>query len=227
MADPNRPGGDTGSTGGYQTGGTSYPPAGSPPPTSSPPAWSPPPSGGLPSAPPSAYEQQPASYWARAQEVPGGRVDRPVSVAVAALLLTLLGLLFGLIAAVILLIGGAAADSIPPGGFGGISEQTFRSVFTGVGVVVLVIAVLHLLSGLFSFAGRNWARLLGIVISVLFFLLMLASLPAVLSPAPAAVDPDVRNAQGSSLAITVAMLVVYGFSAFALIRAGRYFNSRG
>jgi hypothetical protein len=153
-------------------------------------------------------------------------VDRPVSVAIAALLLTLLGLFFGLIAAVILLVGGAAADAIPTGGLGGISEETFRGVFTGVGVVVLVIAVLHLLSGLFSFAGRNWARLLGIVVSVLFFLLMLATLPAALAPVPATVDPDVRNAQGSSLAVTVVMLLVYGFSAFALIRAGRYFNSR-
>jgi hypothetical protein len=136
---------------------------------------------------------------------------RPAGVTFAGVYLIVMGVLFLLFAA-LAFIGGAAFS----GFFGAEMGGMFASLFAFFAIVLLLFAIGQLAGGIGSLQGKNWARVTGIVVSVLVVVFMLLSVPAALTGA----------ADVSGLIITLALIAMYGFAAWALATAGSYFAYR-
>ena len=132
-------------------------------------------------APPGYQPQQvPPPGWGQPQQgwaPPGGmwvQMKQPVTglAKIGALYLALLGLLIALLGAVFIIggvVGGAALqDSITSNGL----DSTLGNAVAGIAIViggfVLIIGVLHLLSGIFAWRGAGVARVLGVIFGLIF-----------------------------------------------------------
>jgi hypothetical protein len=199
VSDPNRP---------YET-----PPQAPPPPAN----WQ-----STPTAP--GYTTQPTGWTQPAAYVPA--VNRPIALTVAAILMTLFGLLVALVSLPVFLGGSLLSGQAIPGLPSGVTTQSISGAITIVGVVILVIGILCLYAGLGGFAGRQSARLLGIILGVIFLLFSILGLVSAFS-APSSVTANGTTVNtGSSIIVSVVFVVVWAFIVYAYIAAGRWFSAR-
>jgi len=130
---------------------------------------------------------------------------RPGLVTWGSITLIALGALTAVIG-LVLLLGGAVISSDP-------------RVLIGVAIVLLLWGAAEIWAAIKALAGRNWARITGIVLAglgALFtFLGILGSLFAVSA-----------DAGVSGLILNVALLAAYAFAIYAYATAGRWFSSR-
>ena len=157
-------------------------------------------------------------------------VARPGRVTAASIILIVLGafsILFGLIA----LLGGAmfagaAGDpgvqaQLPglPGALGGV-----LIVFA---IILLAWGILEIVSGAKALGGRNWARITGIVLSVIGLLLFVLGIVGSMG-APQAVEGVEGAETGGAVGLIINALVAaaYAFVIWAYATAGSWFASR-
>ena len=171
------------------------------------------------------------TYWE--QNTVTTATAAPVSdtgVTISGVILTVFGVLVTLVGVLPLLVGGTLNNLIPAAVEAGATQAeasaavgVFAAFANIIGIVLLVMGILHLLSGIGTFARRSWARYLGLIVATLMFLLILLGLVGTFTAAstPGGVQPDI-----TSLIIPVLVLVAYGFTVIALGRGGRYFERR-
>ncbi|CAN5736417.1 hypothetical protein BH24CHL6_BH24CHL6_13810 [soil metagenome] len=165
------------------------------------PGWAPPP-------------QQQAAGWGQGS-YGAPRPARPVAVTLTGIFYIIVGVLAGLAGLIATVLGGAIGglDLEEFGQFGGF----FGGAIVVVGVIILVVAVLFLASGIGILAGKNWARVLGIVLGVIFAVF---GLLGILGSMGAGMD-------AGTMVWNVLFTVLYALAAWVLIKAGPYFAYRG
>jgi hypothetical protein len=180
----------------------SQPPAAPPPmapPPPSQPQWSPPP-------------QQPTGWGGPGY---GGPPPRPMGVTLGSIFLIVMGVLISLVGGCATIGGGVlsqAANGTPNAGFAG----GIGSFIAGLGIFILVLGIISIVAGAGVLGGRNWARWLGIVISIIFaILLVLGGLGSLTA----------TNGATSGIG-TLVVGVLYALTAYALIAASSYFSYR-
>jgi hypothetical protein len=202
--------------------------------------------------PPPAQAADPAARPAEAQpaalqrEGTPARAPLPGSVVGAAVILLVLGVLTGLMAAVFLL-SGSIYDQLPNSAFGNLTGDQLnrardlsRGFGVGLGIVAGVIAVGHLASGAGIFRRATWARIIGLVMAglgVLFTGLLTLVLVAAVAGGlpvttfsndtgltPAQMEQALRVGSIFGLVIFGVGLLAYLFALVALIRNGRAFS---
>jgi hypothetical protein len=176
---------------------------------------------------------------------PPARQPLPGSVVGAAVVLLVLGVLTGLLAAIFLL-SGSLYDQVPSSAFGNLTEDQLRQardfsrgIGTGVGILAGVFALAHLGSGAGIFRRATWARVIGMVlagIGILFTgLLTVAFVVAVTGGLPvttvsnSGLSPEemqqaMRVGAVFGLVVFGVCLLAYLFTLVALIRNGRAFR---
>ncbi len=140
---------------------------------------------------------------------------RPTSVTVAAWILIVLGAIVTLAGLFLVIASGALAGLLGPlAGLGIVAA-----------IIAIVIGVLHIWSGIAILGGKNWARIVGIVLGALGVLFGVLGLVAAFTT-PAVTDPTTgATVGGPGSAITpVIQIVIYGFVLWALMRAGSWFT---
>jgi hypothetical protein len=193
-----------------------------------------------PMDPAPAQPMAPPAGWA-----PAIRAPLPGSVVGAAVVLLVMGVLTGLMGA-LLLLSGSIYEQLPDSTFNGLDpsqvdqiRNVSRAFVTGFGIVALVFALAHLASGVGVFRRASWARIVGMVLSglgVLFAgLILVVTLIAAMGGMP------VTNVSSSNLtpeqmeqamrAGAIIGVVIFGvgflaylFTLVALIRNGRAFG---
>ena len=133
-------------------------------------------------------QQNPYSYSPYGSPYAGAPAPEPVrrpGVMVVALLLEILATLPFLFLGALFLFAPLNTSNIPPELLNsprlqqaGATPELIISAMRLVGGIVLAFAVLYLLFGILSFAGRNWARIILTVLTIGFALLLVAGLVA-------------------------------------------------
>ena len=168
--------------------------------------------------------------------------------AVVLLVAGTLSALFGLIFLILGLAGGSAFTDLMTGQPGmpeDVDLEAISSVMTGVmvviGVITLAWAAAHVAAGVGILAGHGWARVTGMVVSVLGFLLSLLGLVGTIASMSAASaiadDPELRAQTGgysaeelmaatviTSVVFILPFVVGYLIALIALIRNGAFFD---
>lgn len=191
------------------------PQSGQPPASEAQPGWNeaPPPQQGWAQAPP------PQQGWAQAPP-PGQGAGyyaapaRPGGVTFAGIFLIVMGVL-ALLISLLLFLGGAMVDGLA--GEMGDMFGFLRGMLTVIAVVVLVWGLLHLLGGIGSLQGKGWGRATGVVVSVIALIMFLLGLLGSLGAA---------DMEATGLGFNIVFVVLYGLTAWALIKAGPYFAAR-
>lgn len=205
----------------YQTPSVDQPPYQQQP--GYPPAYAPP-------VGPSAPYQAPTSNWGQQwadQEPARVRHDHSLGVGIASVFLAALGLLFTLFGIGFLVLGAAifqlAGQNAPfePG-----QLEAARSGLVVVAIIALVIGIPHVLAAIWAPLHKNWARVVGIIVSVVGILLGILVL---ISPAQRS---TVTQADGTTITTSfnpaigsLFFLIPYGFTLAALILSRRHFRS--
>jgi hypothetical protein len=134
-------------------------------PAVAPPAYTPP-----TSTPPSAAPQ-PAVAWSpppAEMVATGQRTMLSLAAGILLLILGILGVLFGLLIA---LVGGTFVRNFDfgnmPGFNGGNPGEIVGSVVTFVGIVLLVGGIIYLIGGIGVIRSRDWGRIVGILVGIL------------------------------------------------------------
>jgi hypothetical protein len=200
-----------------------------------------------PMSPPISPPTEPVPTWSAEPPVSGlvsgGTSGTVVAAGVILLVISALAALLG----ILLLLGGALMGqitSLSPGDSGLTQDQldalagmgrTFILVFGGVG---LVVALSHLLSGIGVLRRRSWARILGLVMSVLGLLIWALILVGTLAASGQPVSAEYLADRGLTLeeyqaitrtgwivgvSISGIVLAAYTFVLVVLIRQGREF----
>jgi hypothetical protein len=158
----------------------------------------------VPAAPPAptGWVQAPA-----ATPPPPGQWVMPPAVAtrggvtglakLGALVLIVFGVLWALLG-VLIILSGSVVTSLPGFGdqIGNITLSSLTSIIVGVGIVILFIALVEVLAGIFAWRGSGLARFIGMVYGFVF------GLGTLLSVTQAGAS-DVQGAQGGSLFLLV------------------------
>jgi hypothetical protein len=165
-----------------------------------------------PPPPPSAYEPAPPPPAATVPPAP----ERPTVVTAAGITLIVLSA-FTLLIGLIMLIGvglfAGAAGAIPDAdmpGVGGLVGAFAGAVFVFM-LIVVGFGVLQLLSGIKVLAGRNWARITGIVVAAISALFSLGGL---------------GGGEDASPIFSLVLLAANGFIIWALATSGPWFAAR-
>lgn len=141
-----------------------------------------------------------------------GPVARPTGVTLAGIFLIVIGVIL-LLGAVLAFAGGAllanAFGDIDGGG-------VFAGIAAFFGVLILFWSILHFLGGIGSLQGKGWGRWIGIVVSVITVIFGVLGLLGSFS----------GGVNGSSLVYQLVVIVLYGLTAWVLIKAGSYFSAR-
>jgi hypothetical protein len=129
-----------------------------------------------------------------------------------AMFLFLMGLLFTLLGALLLVAGGMLRSVIEGANVEGLTSQQVADIFGGalvvVAVIVLVFAILEMLVGVFSWRGSGFARVLGILYSLFWgVILLLGSLGG------SRVDAATANGQ----IVTIVFAAAYLYTAIVFI----------
>ena len=187
-----------------------------PPAAAAGPTWGQPPAQ---AAPPAGWAQpQPTPGWV--QPVTGQQGPVTILARIAGLFLVLIGLFWGAIG-VVLIIGGSAFKSIIDQ-FGPISANgtdvdtagnIVGGVFVGIGIVILVLAIVEVLGGFGTLIGKTWGRILGILYSLVFGAFLLV---AVAGGTHSADVGDTSGATGGLIFVLV-MFLLYLYSLVVLL----------
>lgn len=145
-----------------------------------------------------------------------------VFVALAAMLLVIMGVVLAVLGAWLLTQGPALTDLVQrvrsvdlvvfkP------TRDTIRSVVSASPGSLMVLGVLQLLVGVFVLGHRSWARWLGLVLGLLGLLFSIVALTSTMALVP-----------GTSvqLIVAIAFLIAYAFVVLALIAGGGHFRAR-
>lgn len=141
-----------------------------------------------------------------------GAAGRPASLAAAALILIVLGLLAAAGGLALTLGAGQLAAAFP-------AMPELDALATAIGATVLVIGLLEVAAAVGILLGQGWARILGLVLGLFG---VAGSLLGLLSPfigGGGPVDPG-------SLAVTAVVLLGYLVVVVSLLGAGAYFAAR-
>ena len=162
------------------------------------PQWTPPP-------------QQPTGWGGPGYGAPA---PRPTGVTLAGIFLIVMGILYCLGGAACGLLGGLAASG------SGQDTTGILGFFAGLGLVLglvaLILGILQIAAGAGSMGGRGWARITGIILSVLFAIGgILGGLGTVTQ----------QNGMSGGLG-TLVVGVLYALTAYVLISAGPWFAAR-
>ena len=175
-------------------------------------------------------------------------------VTTAAVVLFVAGALSGLVGLVFLILGLAGGSALTelmtgqPGLPDELDVEAMSGVVTGVmvviGVITLAWATAHVAAGVGILAGRGWARITGMVVSILGFLVSLlalvgtlassASTSSVIMEDPAFLEEAGGYSAGELMTATIITSLVfigpfvvgYLIAAIALARNGRFFDRR-
>jgi len=134
--------------------------------------------------------------------------------------LVLLGLFWGAIG-VVLIIGGSAFRSIIDQ-FGPLNASNndidtagniVGGVFVGIGIVILILAIVEVLGGFGALLGKTWGRLIGILYSLVFGAFLLVALTGGTRSA------DIGDTSGATggLIFVLVMLLLYVYSLVVLL----------
>jgi membrane protease YdiL (CAAX protease family) len=200
-------------------------------------------------SPPQPSEPAPQFGWvppSPATAAPEARPPLPGTLLATGVIFIVFGVLAGLIGGFVVFVGaviGQFSFAVPGSGLS--SEQMSsvtsmaRTMFLFFGAVVLAFAVGHLAGGIGILRRRGWARILGLVLSVLAIVVLglgtVSSILALTQSLPGAyfdnsyltVEEYRRITVTSaifSMAIIGAFLAAYLFVTVVLIRRGRDFN---
>lgn len=159
-------------------------------------------------------------HWPTAESAPAAPVGRPGMVTAGSITLIVLGALGLLIGVVVLLIGGVfasgEANEIAPelegmlGAFGG--------MLIFIGILALLFGVLEIWVGINALGGRGWARMTGIVLSVIGAAMFVGGLIA-------AASGDATQ-EGANPILNIVFIAAYAFVIYALATGGRWFTTR-
>jgi hypothetical protein len=185
------------------------------PPPSQPPAQTPPPQWAPPQQQP-AWGQPPPGAWGQ----PGYSAPppRPVLVTIGSIWLIVLGILF-ILGGGACTLGGAAIGGLESQ-FPGVASAA-GGLVVGFGIFGIVFGALQVASGAGALGGRGWARWIGVILSILYFLVGLLIL---LGSFGAMNDPNAGGA--TSLIFSLVWLIGYGVTAYAYISASQFFSYR-
>jgi hypothetical protein len=192
------------------------------PPSTQAPAAAPGPAWGQPQT------QAPAVGWAQPQPTPGWiqpvATKGPVTILarIAGLFLLLLGLVWGAIGA-LLVVGGTAFHfltdrfSVLNTDTAGVTTagNVVGGVIAGLGIVILVLAIVEVLGGLGALFGKTWGRVLGILYSLVFGAFLLIGLTGSMGAAGGVTGTD--NAAGTGVIIILVMFLLYLYSLVILL----------
>jgi hypothetical protein len=183
-----------------------------PPPPQQPPQWAP------PQQQPPAWGAPPPGQWG-GQQGYGSPPPRPIGVTIGSIWLILVGILQVLAGAGCGLLGAGASSQSgqDPTGLVGVLGGSLL-IFGGIAVVL---GILQLASGAGALGGRGWARWIGIVVSIMYFLvgilILLGSFGAM----------STEGGGGpTSLIFALIWLIGYGFTVYAYITASAFFSYR-
>jgi hypothetical protein len=185
-----------------------------------------------PYAYPPGYAQQPAwpaeqGYW----EEPATSWGRSLLAILAGVILLVYGLFMGLLGGWALVAAGTAEqirDVLQQAGATPALIDAVQGVVTGVGVVLLVIGILHLLGAVGIWAHRGWGRAIGVVLGLLGTLLGIGMVISTLGPTTIG-DTTITgelNQQQGGLGGSVIFLVSYLFVLLAMFVGRRHFRRR-
>lgn len=173
-------------------------------------------------------------------------------VTTAAVILLVVGALSALFGLIFLIVGvafgpgfvemlEAQPDASSDVDFGAVSG-VFTAVMVGVGIVAVIWAVAHIAAGVGILAGRGWARITGIVLSVIGVLFSLLGLVGTVASLDATsrlmLDPEFQELYGrtsegmvgasmvTSVLFTLPFVIGYLIALIALIRNGPFFDRR-
>jgi len=173
--------------------------------------------------------------------------QRPGWVTTSAVILLIVGALSALVGALMLVLGvaiGPAWTDMMSGqpGIEGIDPAMMTGIMTGSLVALAVIALLWatgtVAAGVGILGGRGWARVLGIVLSIIGLLVtgvLLASVLGSFGMTPEMIDDpsmrevtadDLRTGSAISAAFVGAFVIGYAIVLVTLIRSGAYFSRR-
>ena len=139
-----------------------------------------------------------------------------------ALVLVLFGVFWGLVGGAILLVGRALEDfdipelqqTVVVNGETVTYAELAVGVFAGVGIVILVLAILEVLVGIFAWRGSGFARFAGTLYALIFGIPML--LIGLSGPSSQTLDGSTVNTTGGIVFVLV-FAIGYLFTAFAFI----------
>jgi len=145
-------------------------------------------------------------------------VDRPGIVTAGSITLIVLGAL-SLLGGVLFMLGGAlfaGADSsealdVPPGMEG--MAGAFAGMLIFIAILVLLYGALEIWAGINALGGRSWARITGIVLSVIGAALFIGGLLT-------------ATEEGANPVLNIVFIAAYVFVIFALATGGRWFGRR-
>ena len=167
---------------------------------------------------PPTPDPAPAAGWApppAPAAAPVALPMRPATVTTAAIVLMVIGLLVAVLGLLIVL-AGTLLSGLGGTGFSGQFANlpaAVGGIVAVVGVIFVAFGVLEVFSGIYLLAGRGWARITAIVLSVIG---SLVSLGGVL---------DSRGASGGIL-VPLIFLIAYVFVIWAVSVNGRWFADR-
>jgi hypothetical protein len=180
-------------------------PPGSPPP-GEPPAQ--PPEGG--STPPAWVPPAPVA------NTPTTAAARPGAVTAAAVVLIVCGVLVGLLG-LLFVLGGSLIGSM--GDAPELQEQlggvpaAFGGFIATIGLIVVVYGIAQIVTGIYVFPGKSWARIAGLILAVLGGLLALLGM-----------FPSDQGVNAGGILVSLVILAAYAFTAWALATNGRWFG---
>ena len=210
------------------------------PPPAPPPAPAQPPAPGPAWVQPQALAAAPGPAWgqpqaqapvvglAQPQPTPGWiqpvATKGPVTILarIAGLFILLLGLVWGAIGA-LLVVGGTAFHFLTDR-FSLLNTDTtdvatagnvVGGVIAGLGIVILVLAIVEVLGGLGALFGKTWGRVLGILYSLVFGAFLLIGLTGSMQAAGDVAGAD--NAAGTGLIVVLVMFLLYLYSLIVLL----------
>jgi hypothetical protein len=138
---------------------------------------------------------------------------------IAGLVLVLLGLFWGLIG-VVLIIGGSAFRSFLDN-FGPLSTNASNvdaagnivgGIFVGIGIVMLILAIVEVLGGFGAMLGKTWGRIIGVLYSLVFGVFLLIGLTG----SSRAADVSNTDTRGGVIFLLV-MFLLYLYALVVLI----------
>jgi hypothetical protein len=182
-----------------------------------------PPQGTPPTAPPSGWNPQPApagpagTGWVQPAAAARGPVTALAKI--AGIVILLFGLFWTAIGALILLAGGLTKAGSGQAGFAQFGDAVGNFI-AGFGIVIVVLAIIELISGIGILMSKDWARIAGVVYSLLF------GVGSILIVAGGASASNVDSGTGGGAATLIFGLVFLVGYAYCLFALGMRWRSR-
>jgi hypothetical protein len=147
----------------------------------------------------------------------GSRAIRPGAVTAAGVVLIVCGVLVGLLG-LLFVLGGSLIGSM--GDVPELQDQlagvpaAFGGFIATIGLIVVIYGIAQIVTGIYVFPGKSWARITGLILAVLGGLLALLGML-----------PGEQGVNASGILVSLLVLAAYAFTAWALATNGRWFGA--